>query len=163
MNSGGPPVAVIGVVLVVIICIIICVIMATMSPPSPAAVTSPSPAAVTSPSPAAVTSPAPRTVPPPPATVPPPPATVPSPSPVGVTSFGGQLATVPTGSSPASSMGREVVVSAVAMTPEQQLAAKQYQAAQRAADYAGKTQYQINEELAQAQRDSGKKADVRKS
>ena len=155
MNSGGPPDAVIGVVLVVIICIIICVIMATMSPPSPAAVTSPSPAAVTSP--------APRTVPPPPATVPPPPATVPSPSPVGVTSFGGQLATVPTGSSPASSMGREVVVSAVAMTPEQQLAAKQYQAAQRAADYAGKTQYQINEELAQAQRDSGKKADVRKS
>ena len=156
MNSGGPPVAVIGVVLVVIICIIICVIMATMSPPSPAAVTSPSPAAVTSPSPAAVTSPAPRTVPPPP-------ATVPSPSPVGVTSFGGQLATVPTGSSPASSMGREVVVSAVAMTPEQQLAGKQDQAQQRAAVYAGKTQYQINEELAQAQRDSGKKADVRKS
>jgi len=157
MNSGGPPVAVIGVVLVVIICIIICVIMATMSPPSPAAVTSPSPVGVTSP--------APRTVPPPPATVPPPPATVPSPSPVGVTSFGGQLATVPTGSSPASSMGREVVVfgSAVAMTPEQQLAAKQYQADRRAADYAGKTQYQINEELAQAARDSGKKADVRKS
>jgi hypothetical protein len=50
----------------------------------------------------------------------------------------------------------------VAMTPEQQLAAKQAQAGQRATAYAGMTQYKIQEQQAQAQRDAGKNVEITK-
>ena len=72
-------------------------------------------------------------------------------------------ATVPAGFSPASSMGSEMAGSAVAMTPDQMLAAKQDQAQQRAAVYVGKTQFQINNELAQEQHAQDKRAAIMRS
>jgi hypothetical protein len=53
--------------------------------------------------------------------------------------------------------------SAVAMTPDQMLAAKQDQAQQRAAVYVGKTQFQINNELAQEQHAQDKRAAIMRS
>ena len=82
-----------------------------------------------------------------PATIPPPPAAVMPPPP--------PPATVPTGSSPASSMGREMAVSAVIRTPDEMLTAKQAQADMRYAE-----PKLTNEQLAQAQRDAGKKVEV---
>ena len=101
----------------------------------------------------AVSSPAPSIQSPPP--VPAPPAPAPAARPA---SAPGPKA--PVGSSPMSSMGREVAVSAVAKTPDQLMAAKQAEAQQRASVYAGMTQYQINEQLAQAQRDAGKRVEI---
>ena len=82
-----------------------------------------------------------------PATIPPPPAAVMPPPP--------PPATIPTGSSPASSMGREMAVSAVIRTPDEMLTAKQAQADMRYAE-----PKLTNEQLAQAQRDAGKKVEV---
>ena len=73
-----------------------------------------------------------------PATVPPPPAAVPPPPPPPV--------------------GREVAGSSVAMTPDQMLAAKQAQADMRYAE-----PKLTSEQLAQAQRDAGKKVEVTKT
>jgi len=78
----------------------------------------------------------PATVPPPPAAVTPPKAGTPPPPPVG----------------------REVAGSSVAMTPDQMLAAKQAQADMRYAE-----PKLTSEQLAQAQRDAGKKVEVTKT
>ena len=85
-----------------------------------------------------------------PATIPPPPAAVMPPPP--------PPATVPTGSSPASSMGKEMAVSAVIRTPDEMLTAKQAQADMRYAE-----PKLTNEQLAQAQRDAGKKVESTKT
>ena len=89
----------------------------------------------------------PATVPPPPAAVPPPPppATVTPPPPAAVTP-------------PPPPVGREVAGSSVAMTPDQMLAAKQAQADMRYAE-----PKLTSEQLAQAQRDAGKKVEVTKT
>lgn len=87
--------------------------------------------------------------PPPVAQAPPPPVAQPTP---------------PAGQAPTSSMGRELIGSkAPVMTPDQQLVAKQAQSAERAKVYTGMTQSQIQDQLAQAQRDAGKNVDIRKS
>ena len=73
-------------------------------------------------------------------------------------------ATVPIGSSPASSMGREMAVSTVSRTPDEMVNRKQAEAGQTADLYAGSglSRYEINAQLAQAQRDAGKRVDIPK-
>jgi hypothetical protein len=89
----------------------------------------------------------PATVTPPSAAVtppPPPPAVTPPPPPPAVT--------------PPPPVGREVAGSSVAMTPDQMLAAKQAQADMRYAE-----PKLTSEQLAQAQRDAGKKMEITKT
>ena len=75
----------------------------------------------------------------------------------GKMAVGPPPAAVPVGSSPVSSMGREMAVSAVIRTPEEMLTAKQAQVDMRYAE-----PKLTNEQLAQAQRDAGKKVDIPK-
>jgi hypothetical protein len=72
-------------------------------------------------------------------------------------------ATVPVGSAPTSHLGKEVVGPTAAKTPEQQMAAKDAQAALRATANAGMTRTELQDRQAQAQRDAGKSVDVRKN
>jgi len=127
--KGGPPVAVIVIVILVIIGIVVGVVMATRSKPEAAAL--------------------PATIPPPPAAVTPPAVTPPK---------AGTMPPPPPAVTPPPPVGREVAGSAVAMTPDQMLAAKQAQADMRYAE-----PKLTNEQLAQAQRDAGKKVEITKT
>jgi hypothetical protein len=92
------------------------------------------------------------------------PAPVPTPSAPNTSAVSSPApATVPVGSSPTSQLGKEVVGPTAAMTPNQQMAAKDAQAMQRATANAGMTHIQLEDRQVQAQRDAGKSVDIRKN